>query len=126
MPKATKVSGYERFDLKSAPPDGFVEIQRMSYGQVVERRAMMKLSFETGGKSKDFKGEMAMASVEVQRFEFSHCIGSHNLTDENDKPLNLALVADFTRLDPKVGQEIEKYIGELNNFDESDDGELGN
>lgn len=117
MPVGTNVKGKEKFDLKSLPPDGFVELKRMNYGDSVQRRAMMKLSFTSKSNSKDFQGEMAMASVDIQRFEFQQCIVDHNITDENEIKLNLTTVADMVRLDPQVGQEIEELIGKMNNFD---------
>lgn len=121
MPVGTvDVSSTKRFDLKTLD-EGFVVLRRMSYGQSVERRAMMKLSFNTGGGKKDFQGEMAMASVDIQRYEFAQCIVEHNITDANDTPLDLTKSSDMIRLDPRIGQEIEKYISELNNFDEDDD-----
>lgn len=113
----------ERFDLKTLP-EGFVVLRRMSYGQIVERRAMTKLSIDASGqgKNRDFKGEMAMASKEVAMFEFKHTIVEHNLTKKDDSLLNFALPVDFASLNPRVGQEIEGYIGEMNNFDEDDQG----
>lgn len=127
MPKATvNVEETTRFELKSAPPDGFVVLRRMSYGQSVERRAMLKMSIEAGGGNrKDFKGEMAFASVEIQQYEFNHCIVDHNLEDETGRKLNLGSPVDFVRLHPRIGQEIEKYINDMNNFEDSED-ELGN
>ena len=127
MPSAVRSAATDRKELKSLP-DGFVVLQRMTYGQVVERRALMKLSLQMSGKAnKDFKGEMAMASVEIQRYEFQHCIVDHNLEDDTGRKLNLNSANDFGILDPKVGQEIEKYIGDMNNFDDLEENEeLGN
>jgi len=114
----------QRFDLKSAPPDGFVVLRRMTYGQVVQRRALMKLSMDMSGKgrNKDFKGEMAMASVDINNFEFKHCIVEHNLEKSDGVLLNLASPVDLQLLDPRVGQEIERYITSMNNI-ESEEGE---
>jgi len=129
MPRGTVSYEPQRYELKTLLPDGYVELKQMSYGQVVERRALMKLSVQMSGKGRnsDFKGEMAMASVQIQRFEFNHCIVDHNITDANDRKLNLSDPNDFAALDPQVGQEIEKYIGEMNNFEDvEDDPELGN
>lgn len=125
MPRATaNTEDFERHELKSCP-DGFVNLRRMTYGQVVQRRALMKLSVATSKGSKDFKGEMAMANEEIARFEFSHCIVDHNLEDETGRKLNLASVSDFNKLDPRIGQEIEGLISDMNDFNE-DDEELGN
>lgn len=126
MPIAVNnIEDTKRFDLKSAPPDGFVVLRRMTYGQVVQRRALMKLSMEmSGGKGRkgDFKGEMAMASVDINNFEFKHCIVEHNLEKADGVLLNLASPVDLQLLDPRVGQEIEGYITQMNNF-EAEEGE---
>lgn len=128
MPRATVSLDTEHFDLKTIQ-DGYVELKGMSYGQVVERRALMKLSVQMAGKGRnaDFKGEMAMASVEIQQFEFRCSVVDHNLTDANDRKLNLKDPVDFNSLDSKIGQEIEKLIADMNNFDDTEDNpELGN
>lgn len=122
MPKATaNTEETERKELKSCP-GGFVVLRRMTYGQFVARRELTKLS--VSGQKKDFKGELAMASAAVSRFEFEHCIVDHNLEDADGRKLNL-YGDDFGRLDPRIGQEIEGYIGEMNNFADDDEA-LGN
>lgn len=122
MPNATaNLTDTKRFDLKSLP-EGFIELRRMTYGQSVQRRALLKLSVNTGGgRNKSFSAEMAMASEEIQLFEFRHCIVEHNLDDAQGRRLNLGSPADFALLDPRVGQEIEKYISEMNNFDDEEE-----
>lgn len=109
-----------RKDLKTLP-GAFVVLRKMNYGQVIARREMLKMSVSSAKGSKDFRGEMAMASKEITRFEFSHCVVEHNLEREEGVLLNLSSVTDFDVLDPRVGQEIEKYIGDMNNFEEEDD-----
>ena len=112
-----------RKDLKTAPPDGFVVLRPMTYGQVIHRRTMNKLSFLASGGKKNLAGEMAMASKEVSLYEFSTCIVDHNLTlADGETKLNLGTPIDFDKLNPKIGQEIETYIGEMNNFDEDEEG----
>lgn len=122
MPVATKPEGTEMFDLKSAPPDGYVVLQRMGYGDSVQRRSMMKLSIESGGNTKDFKGELAMASVEIQQFEFIACIVDHNLTDPSERKLDFRALSDLRQLDSRIGQEIEELISKQNDFNDDDEG----
>lgn len=111
----------ERHDLKSAPPDGFVLLKRMTYGQVVQRRSMLKMSVSgERGKNKSFAGELAMANKEITMFEYATCIIDHNLEDGEGKKLELGRMKDFDRLDPRVGQEIEGLIAEMNNFDDEE------
>jgi hypothetical protein len=109
----------ERVDLKTLE-GGWVELRRMTFGQITERRALMKLSIASTKGSKDVKGEMAMANAEITRFEFRNCVVDHNLERTEGIKLNLASPVDFASLDPRVGQEIERLIEVRNNFEDAD------
>jgi len=124
MPVAIRNDNTERFDLKTLP-GAFIVLRKMSYGQILERRAMMKISFQSQGKSKNMAGEIAMANQKIQIFEFRNCVIEHNLERTEGVLLNLGADVDVISLDPQVGQEIEKYIEQLNNF-EGDEVEEGN
>jgi hypothetical protein len=122
MPVAVRSTEVERYDLKTL--DGaFVVLRRMSYGQILERRALMKLTFQTQGKSKNVEGEIAMANKKVNLYEFLHCVVEHNLERVEGQLLNLTNPVDVDSLDPKVGQEIERLIEKLNNFEDEDAGD---
>ena len=117
MPKATvDVESTQKFDLKTLP-EGFVVLRRMSYGQILQRRMFTKLEVGSSGKGGDFRGELAMANAKVTEFEFQKCIVDHNLEDHTGRKLDLTKASDFNQLDPKVGQEIEEYITDMNNFE---------
>lgn len=124
MPKAiVSVNDTDKHDLKSLP-GAYVVLRRMSYMQTIERQSLMKLSIATQKGGKDIMGEMAMASVEIQKFEFGHCIVEHNLEkDDNGTLLNLVNNADLQMLDPRVGQEIQQLIEDQNNFDNEELGD---
>jgi hypothetical protein len=125
MPNATSIAEPERHELKTLP-EGFVVIRRLSYGQKLERRAMSSMaSAETQKGQKNMKLQMQMINEQATLFDFTHCIVDHNLTDEKDQKLNLANFGDIKRLDPRIGDEIEKLLNDINNFEEDDD-ELGN
>lgn len=123
MPKAVvDINDVVKSDLKSLP-GGFVVLRRMSYLQTIERQALMKFEIATQ-RGKDLTGELAMASVEVQKFEFSHCIVEHNLEkDDEGTLLNLLKNEDLKLLDPRVGQEIQQLIEKQNNFDDEEVGD---
>jgi hypothetical protein len=110
----------EHCELKSLP-SGWVDLKRMTYGETLERRALMKLSFTTRKGQKDLQGELAMGNRRIQLFEFQRCIVDHNLTDELENKLNLSDPASLDRLDPRVGQEIEDIISKMNNFEDDED-----
>lgn len=121
MPRATaNPQDTDKVDLKSLE-GAWIVLRRMSFGQITERRALMKLSIATSRGSKDVQGEMALANQKVTQFEFKACVVEHNLEkDDEGTLLNLSSPIDLASLDPKVGQEIEREIEKRNNFDEDD------
>jgi hypothetical protein len=127
VPKATaNITEPERRELKTLP-EGFVTIRRLTYGQKLERRAMSSTATaETQGRSnKSMKMQMQMINERATLFDFTHCIVDHNLEGDDGRKLNLTNFDDIKMLDPRIGDEIEKLLDEVNNFEE-DDEELGN
>jgi hypothetical protein len=122
MPAAvTNINDTTEFDLKSLV-GGKVTLRPMTYGQVVQRRTLTKLSvLNNTNRHNSVMGEMAMASKEITLFEFAHCIVDHNLEDNDGRKLNLS-GPDFDSLNPRVGQEIESLIADMNNFNEETQG----
>ena len=120
MPKATAdVMSTSKHDLKSLPPDGFVELRRMTYGQSLERREMLKMTMAASDdKDGSFVGEMAMASAKITQAEFAWCVVDHNCEADDGRKLDFNNLVDFKSLDPRVGSEIEKLISDMNNFKE--------
>jgi hypothetical protein len=127
MPKATAtIVEPERHDLKSLP-EGWVVLKRLTYGQKLERKAMASVaSAETQGRgSRNMKLQMAMINEEAQLYDFTHCVVEHNLEDDSGNLLNLQDINAIRSLDPRIGEEIERLMDKMNNFEE-DDEELGN
>jgi hypothetical protein len=122
VPNATSnTSTTEKKELESLP-EGFVIARHLTYGEKIQRRAMTSnMTMKGDSKSKDFDVMMNLANEQATLFDFQHCIVEHNLTDENDRPLNLGNIADIRKLDGKIGEEIEAFLDELNNF-EGDEG----
>lgn len=120
MPVATIAAQPKRYDLKSLP-DGYVIIRRLSYGETLERSALSsKFNIDYQAKSKDMKAFIDMANELTTLFEWAHAIVEHNLTDENNRPLNFKLPQDVKAVQGVIGGEISAYIMEYNDFD--DDG----
>jgi len=130
MPRATNnILDTEHVDLTTCA-GGFVELRRMTYGQWLKRQEIaMNLSMraangESGQPSR--RGEMvadvAIAGLDVARFEFKHCIAAHNLEDDQGNALDFSAAFTIEMLDPRVGQEIGEAINKLNQFE----GDLGN
>ncbi len=128
MPRATiNTAETTRFELKSLPKTdedegGFVELRKLSYGQILERRDMgAKIAIEglgdTRAKEEDIKVTTEMIQKAVTEFEFKLCIVSHNLEDENGTMLNFSNSNTVHALSPQVGQEISELIDEMNQWD---------
>lgn len=126
MPVGTRKIETVRRELKSAPPDGFVVLRQLSYDEMLERRdgGIKILMEQQPGRNVDAKTSMQIANRWSNQFTFPRCIVEHNITDENNVPLNFSsanIEMVFKMLDPKIGSEIERYIDELNQEDESED-----
>jgi hypothetical protein len=122
MPRATvNLQETERHELKTLN-EGYVVLRRLSYGEKLHRRAMvsnMKISSNT--KSSDFAGEMQLVNEAATRFDFQTCIVEHNLEDENGTVLDFKKLSDIQKLDPRIGEEIDTLINDMNNFEMEDD-----
>jgi hypothetical protein len=133
MPVGTVSQDIVHKDLRTLPPDGFVDLRKLPYGGILRRRDMSsKMSMEQRvgrrkGQPQDDSQSVQMELMqEVTRvYEFANCIVDHNITDPNDRKLDFSKINDIKSLDPKVGQEIESYIDELNReLDEDEEAEL--
>lgn len=112
----------EKKDLASCP-GGYVIVRRMNYGEKLYRSNIAtRMLMSTDKASKDtFQGELDMQTEEVAYWEFANLVVEHNLTDDNEKPLNFKNRADVKRLDGSVGDEIGKIIDEWNNAEETEE-----
>lgn len=118
MPRATVQTETIRKELKTLE-GAFVELRTMSFGEYLHRRDLaVKMSME--GASRDSKVSIETIQQTVAAYELKTCVVDHNLEDETGRKLQLSNPMDFNRLDPKVGQEISRYIDELNTFDEEE------
>jgi hypothetical protein len=130
MPRATvDVTATKRVELKSLPARdddevGFVELRKLAYGQILERRDMSaKIAIEGLGDTRtrteadDIKVTTEMIQRAVTEFEFKNCIVTHNLEDEHGTLLNFSNPANVHALDPQVGQEVSELIDEMNQWD---------
>lgn len=118
MAKAQATSTIEHYDLKTCE-GGWVKLRRFSYGESLERKSKISLSF-AAGKGSDNRASMDMASKEVAFFEFSRCVVEHNLEKEDGTLFNFKNKVDLLLLDPRIGEEIESYINKLNNFEDDE------
>lgn len=117
MPKATVSQETVKKELKSCE-GGFVTLKKLPFGLLLERRDnASKLSMHGG----DDKVDIALMQRWSRQFEFGHCIIDHNLEDDNGAKLDFNNEMSIYALDPKIGQEIERYLDELNQEDTPED-----
>lgn len=114
----------EKFELDSALPDGFVVLRRFTYGEIIKRRSLTKMSMNIGqgknkkSKNEDLQGEMALASTDINAFDFANAIVDHNLENAPGIKINFKNPVELQYLDPRVGEEIETLISKFNDFTE--------
>lgn len=123
---------YERFELKSAPPDGFVMLRPLPYGMKLSRRSkatkmMMRSQPIQDRKAKGAQTQEQVFEVESMdewavAFDFAYCIGDHNLQNRDGSLIQFDknTVMKIRLLDPKVGTEVEKLIDTLNNDEDEE------
>jgi hypothetical protein len=123
MPKAvSNKEEVERHELKTCE-GAWIDVRRLTYGEKLKRRAMVsKMQLSSSKGSKDFAGEMQLVNEQATLFDFQNCIVDHNLErDDEGNKLNLGNINDISLLDPRIGEEIDNILSELNNF-EADEG----
>ena len=120
MPKAVADQEAVRVELKTAPPDGFVLIRQLTYGEYLKRRDMAQtMGAKEGPDGKPEGMQLEVHSEKVAFYEFRILILDHNLEDKDGRKLNFSDPQDVVRLDPKVAQEIESHITSMNDFTEN-------
>lgn len=128
MPRATaNIAETQKFSLKTCI-GGYVVVRRLTWGEKIERRIMtggMQVKTDNRKRSSGVEGYMQFVTEESTKFDFARCIIDHNLEDETGRKLNLGNVMDFRSLDPRIGEEIDSILNDLNNF-EVEDENLGN
>lgn len=114
----------KRFELKTLE-GGYVVLRRMSYGEKTHRQEMAtKQAATPGDDGKVAKLDIALMTTMVAEWEFGNLIVEHNLEIEEGVPFVFNRRGDLQRLDPRVGDEINGYIADMNNYEEDD--QMGN
>jgi len=122
-------SEWERVDLASAPPDGYVMVRPLPYGMRLTMRdkafrQRMMQEIPRKGQARKQRDEIPVEFISdnewATHFELSYCIGDHNLTDANGTKLDFTSPMALKQLNPKVGAELEKIMLDLN-ADEDDE-----
>ncbi len=137
MPEVGYDNKPKRYDLKTAPPDGYVELRRLPYDEILKRREMATtLSMEQSPGARrnsrqdrkspqdDTPSKIAIELVQLatREFEFANCIVDHNLTIDSVKVDFSRPKMAFKAVSPEILQEIELILSDLNM--ETDEDEL--
>jgi len=120
MPVATRKIETEKHDLKTLP-GAWVELRQLSYDEMLERRdGATQILMERGIKNTDSQQmNVKVLNRWSNQYSFPRCIVDHNLTDEQNIPLDFNKPERvFPMLDPRVGAEIEALIDKLNQEDD--------
>jgi len=122
MVNATVPTEAERHYLKTIE-GAWVDLKPLPYGQLIERRdKASRMSMTTDRRNQDnSRMDIDMLQAEMRRYEFNHCIVDHNLGDDQGNQLNFTNPASMNVLDPRVGQEIEQLIDNLNQLEDIDE-----
>jgi len=130
-----------RYELKSAPADpnidgdenGYVMLRPLPYGMLLQRtddsiQMQMKARRPQDRRRKGQDNElpdidMKNLNRKATEYDFSYCIGDHNLLDVNGNKLDFSNPLIFNVLDPRIAQEISAYIDELNTPEDEESAE---
>lgn len=116
----------EKMPVVSAPPDGYVVVRRMNYGEELSRSAKAtKLLVGGSGNGKqnkdDFQGEVDIQTEAIALWDFANLIVEHNFQDVDGRTLNFKNVQDVKKLPANIGREIGTIIDDFNNVEESEE-----
>lgn len=122
---------FEKCELKTAPPDGFVMLRALPFGMKLTRRDKalnMRMIQQRQKKGQPVNDEQVIDLETLSNwstmFDFTYCIGEHNLTDKNGTLLDFSsqrtIEMVFNSLDPKVGTEIAAAIDALNDDEDEE------
>lgn len=124
MPIAVVVDNVsDKILLKTLPPDGYVIVRRMTYGESLSRSAKATKLLVGGGetKGKDFQGEIDIQTEALALWDFANLIVEHNCQDVDGRTLNFKNIVDVKKLSSVVGEEIGKAIDDFNEIEESEE-----
>lgn len=131
MPKATVDPELHHRELKTLP-EGFVDLRTLSFHEMEMRKDIAgrmyqeeKVANARRGKRDDdetLRAYFESMNVKVTEFEFRNCIVDHNLfiDDAETQKIDFSKPMHAWKLDPKIGEEISRYISELIELDEDD------
>lgn len=137
MPKATVDPAVHHRDLATLE-GGYVKLRVLSFhememrkdiaGRMYQEEKMSRVGRPTRDEEELVRAYFESMNVKVTEFEFRNCIVEHNLyvDDAETQLIDFSKPMRTWKLNPKIGEEISKYIAELTQMDEKDIGPLPN
>jgi hypothetical protein len=135
MPKATVNPEAHRFELETCP-GGFVSLRTLSFHEMELRKDIAGRMYQeetrgnvkaaqSGKKLSDeelLRAYFESANVKVTEYEFRNMVIEHNLfiDDAETQLIDFSKPMPTWKLDPKIGEEINRYIAQLTQMDEDD------
>lgn len=117
MPVVEQDNEPQRFDLQTAPPDGFVVVRPLSYEEMLKRRdssARTVMRSDGDGRKAPREATIEQLQEATRHYEFAHQIIEHNLLDKSNNLINFRDPKSFRKLPYKVASEIEQILDDLN------------
>jgi len=121
MPVVVVSEDVVHFDLKTVD-GGYVKIKQMSYGQKIYRSGLTGSMKVLKDNKSDYAGELAMETAKITEWDFANLIAESNLEVAEGVPYNFGNKDHLRKLPAKVGDEIGKYIDEVNSFEDIEEG----
>lgn len=121
MPVVSISAEPHQFELKTVQ-GGFVKVREMSYGERIHRSSLAGAMKVLKDSKSDYAGEIAMETARLTEWDFAHLIVDHNLEFAEGQPYVFSNKAHLQKLPAAVGDEIGKYIDEINSFEDLDEG----
>lgn len=121
VPVAVVTQETQKFELKTLE-GGEVTIRQMTYGEKLVRTTMSGKMLVSADKKSEYAGEIEMAIDKITLWDFQNLIVGHNLEDVDGRPLNFKNIADIKKLRSDIGEEVGKYIDQLNSFEDIEEG----
>jgi len=127
MPIGTVNTDPVRYELKSLE-GAWIDLKPMSHGMTLARREIStkQAMRNIGGKQDDAEMAIELAQRAATQYEYRNCIVDHNIEEEIKgkagedsviKKLDFKKPETLDKLDPRVGDEIDQLIEDLNKFE---------
>jgi hypothetical protein len=125
MPVAVVVENIsDKITLKTLPPDGYVVVRRMTYGETLARESKATKILVEGSDKNSKTGPQAEVDIQTEAlayWDFANLVVEHNCQDIDGRVLNFKNIADVTKLSGVVGREIGQIIDAYNDVEETEE-----